>query len=102
MKSNVTSEKIQISNPDEILKKRYFQSPILHITFFGKKSFFAFLFCFIIFFLSFLFPLSQMLYWTIKFPENLFDIDVISLTLNTIYLVILSSIVLILFSLTHF
>ena len=65
----------------------------------GKKSFFAFLFCFIIFFLSFLFPLSQMLYWTIKFPENLFDIDIISLTLNTIYLVILSSIVLILFSL---
>ncbi len=65
----------------------------------GKKSFFAFLFCFIIFLLSFLFPLSQMLYWTIKFPENLFDIDVISLTLNTIYLVILSSIVLILFSL---
>ena len=40
-----------------------------------------------------------MLYWTIKFPENLFDIDIISLTLNTIYLVILSSIVLILFSL---
>ena len=65
----------------------------------GKKSFFAFLFCFIIFFLGFLFPLSQMLYWTIKFPENLFDINVISLTLNTIYLVILSSIVLILFSL---
>ncbi len=69
------------------------------ITLSGKKSFFAFLFCFIIFFLGFLFPLSQMLYWTIKFPENLFDIDVISLTLNTIYLVILSSIVLILFSL---
>ena len=69
------------------------------ITLSGKKSFFAFLFCFIIFFLSFLFPLSQMLYWTIKFPENLFDIDIISLTLNTIYLVILSSIVLILFSL---
>ena len=40
-----------------------------------------------------------MLYWTIKFPENLFDIDVISLTLNTIYLVVLSSLVLILFSL---
>jgi iron(III) transport system permease protein len=40
-----------------------------------------------------------MLYWTIKFPENLFDIDIISLTLNTIYLVILSSFVLILFSL---
>jgi len=65
----------------------------------GKKSFFAFIFCFIIFFLSFLFPLSQMLYWTIKFPENLFDIDVVSLTLNTIYLVVLSSFVLIIFSL---
>ena len=65
----------------------------------GKKSFFAFIFCFIIFFLSFLFPLSQMLYWTIKFPENLFDLDVVSLTLNTIYLVLLSSFVLIIFSL---
>jgi iron(III) transport system permease protein len=40
-----------------------------------------------------------MLYWTIKFPENLLDIDIVSLTLNTIYLVILSSIVLIMFSL---
>ena len=65
----------------------------------GNKSFFAFIFCFIIFFLSFLFPLSQMLYWTMKFPENLFDINIFSLTLNTIYLVILSSIVLIIFSL---
>ena len=65
----------------------------------GKKSFLAFMFCFIIFFLSFLFPLCQMLYWTIKFPENLLDIDIVSLTLNTIYLVILSSIVLIMFSL---
>ena len=57
------------------------------------------MFCFIIFFLSFLFPLSQMLYWTIKFPENFFDLNVITLTLNTVYLVILSSIVLIVFSL---
>ena len=37
---NVTSEKIQTSNNHEILKKRFFQSPILHITFFGKKLFF--------------------------------------------------------------
>ncbi|MAV83339.1 MAG: glycosyltransferase family 2 protein [Gammaproteobacteria bacterium] len=37
---NVTSEKIQASNNHEILKKRFFQSPILHITFFGKKLFF--------------------------------------------------------------
>ena len=39
------------------------------------------------------------LYWTIKFPENFFDLNILTLTLNTIYLVFLSSLVLILFSL---
>ena len=65
----------------------------------GGKSFFAFIFCFILFFLSFLFPLSQMLYWTIKFPENLIDLQIIDLLLNTLYLVSLSSLVLIFFAL---
>ena len=65
----------------------------------GTNSFFAFLFCFLLFFLSFLFPLGQMLYWTIKFPENFFDINVINLLLNTLYLVGLSSLVLIMFAL---
>ena len=65
----------------------------------GGKSFLAFTFCFVIFLLSFLFPLSQMLYWTIKFPENLFDLNIVTLTLNTIYLVLLSSFILIIFSL---
>ncbi len=65
----------------------------------GYKSSFAFIFCFLIFFLSFLFPLSQMMYWTFKFPDNLFDLQIITLTLNTIYLVLLSSLVLIIFSL---
>ena len=65
----------------------------------GNKSFFAFMFCFILFFLSFLFPLSQMLYWTIKFPENLFGFKIIDLLLNTLYLVSLSSLVLIFFAL---
>ena len=64
-----------------------------------KRAFLAFIFCFFIFFISFLFPLSQMLYWTIKFPENLFDLNVLNLLLNTLYLVIISSIVLITFSL---
>ncbi len=63
------------------------------------KSILAFVFCFFVFFMSFLFPLSQMLYWTIKFPENLFDLEIIELLLNTLYLVILSSLVLIVFSL---
>ena len=65
----------------------------------GGKAISAFLFCFFIFFISFLFPLSQMLYWTIKFPENLFDLQITELFLNTLYLVILSSLVLITFSL---
>ncbi len=65
----------------------------------GTNSFFAFLFCFLLFFISFLFPLGQMLYWTIKFPENFFDINVINLLLNTLYLVGLSSLVLITFAL---
>ncbi len=65
----------------------------------GTNSFFAFLFCFLLFFISFLFPLGQMLYWTIKFPENFFDINVINLLLNTLYLVVLSSLVLITFAL---
>ncbi len=65
----------------------------------GSKSFFAFMFCFILFSLSFLFPLSQMLYWTIKFPENLNDLQITDLLLNTLYLVSLSSLILIIFAL---
>ena len=37
---SVTASKMQASSFDEIFKKRYFTSPILHITFFGKRSFF--------------------------------------------------------------
>jgi len=69
------------------------------IKLYRSKSFLAFIFCFFIFFMSFLFPLSQMLYWTIKFPENLFDLQIVNLLLNTLYLVLLSSLVLIVFSL---
>ena len=65
----------------------------------GSKSILAFLFCFLLFFLSFLFPLGQMLYWTIKFPENFFDFNSLDLFLNTVYLVLLSCLVLITFAL---
>ena len=64
----------------------------------GGKSFLAFLFCFVIFFLSFIFPSSQMLYWTIIYSDNLFDLEVLSLIYNTLYLVFLSSLALIIFS----
>jgi len=40
-----------------------------------------------------------MLYWTIKFPENLNDLQITDLLLNTLYLVSLSSLVLLFFSL---
>jgi len=40
-----------------------------------------------------------MLYWTLKFPENFFDLQVFDLLMNTLYLVILSSFILIIFSL---
>ena len=49
--------------------------------------------------MSFLFPLFQMLYWTLKFPENLYSLQIVKLLINTIYLVSLSSLVLIVFSL---
>ena len=65
----------------------------------GSKSTFAVIFCTLLFFLSFIFPLSQMLYWTIKFPENLFDLNITDLLMNTLYLVSLSSLVLIFFAL---
>ena len=64
----------------------------------GYKALLAFSFCFLIFFISFLFPVLQMLYWTIIFPKHLIDLDLISLFSNTIILVLLSSFVLISFA----
>ena len=63
----------------------------------GINSFLAFIACFIVFFLSFIFPLSQMFYWTIIFPDNFYNLNIFELLFNTIYLVI-SSLVLIIFS----
>jgi iron(III) transport system permease protein len=56
----------------------------------GRKSFFAFFFCAVVFFISFLFPVLQMLYWTISFPKHLADLNLIKLFLNTMLLVFLS------------
>jgi iron(III) transport system permease protein len=72
--------------------------PIPKIKLKGSNSFFPTFFCSTLFFLSFLFPLSQMLYWTLKFPKYFKDLDIISLNLNTLFLVLLSTAVLILFS----
>ena len=40
-----------------------------------------------------------MLYWTIKFPENLNSLQITDLLLNTLYLVSISSLILIIFAL---
>jgi iron(III) transport system permease protein len=56
----------------------------------GHKSFLAFSFCFTVFFISFLFPVLQMLYWTIIFPKHFIDLNVMQLFFNTILLVFLS------------
>ena len=64
----------------------------------GFQSFLAFLICFTIFFLSFIFPVTQMLYWTIIYPKNFFDLNILNLFTNTILLVSLSSLLLIIFS----
>jgi len=68
------------------------------VSLYGYKSFLAFMFCFIVFFISFLFPVLQMLYWTIIFPKHFVDLNIIQLSLNTILLVILSCSILISFA----
>ena len=73
--------------------------PINKIKLEGKKSFFVFSFCFIVFLISFLFPVSQMVYWTLKFPKYMQDINILKINLNTLYLVGASSLILILISL---
>ena len=61
----------------------------------GYKSITASLFCIVVFFLSFLFPVFQMLYWTIIFPKHLLDLNLIQLFSNTMLLVFLACCVLI-------
>ena len=56
----------------------------------GSKSILAFSICFLVFFVSFLFPVIQMSYWTFLFPKHFFDLNLINLLSNTLILVILS------------
>ena len=79
------------------LSKDSFKSKSV-ITLVGYKSLLSFSFCFFVFFISFVFPVLQMLYWTIIFPKHFIDLNVTELFVNTILLVFLSSVVLILFA----
>ena len=64
----------------------------------GWASFFAFSFCFLLFFLSFIFPFLQMLYWSFKFPEYFFIYNFFELNLNLLKLIFLSLTLIILVS----
>ena len=90
---NISRKKAQYHSP----AKGGFKKKSL-TTLHGYKAILAFSFCFLIFFISFLFPVLQMLYWTIIFPKHLIDLDLISLFSNTIILVLFSSFVLISFA----
>ncbi len=65
--------------------------PIIKIKLKGKKSIIPITVCSLILFLSFLFPVSQMIYWTIKFPKYLHDINILNININTLILVLLAS-----------
>ncbi len=73
--------------------------PIQKIKLSGKKSLFVFLFCFTVLFVSFIFPVSQMIYWTLKYPKYFSDINILTINLNTIIVVGISSLILVSISL---
>ena len=64
----------------------------------GKQAFIASFFCFIIFFLSFVFPVSQMLFWVLKFPASFNLNEILTLSFNTSFLVIITTTILIFLS----
>jgi len=87
---NFSRKKAQYHSPS---KEGFKVKSLIPLT--GFKSLLAFSFCLIVFFVSFLFPVLQMLYWTIMFPKHFIDLNVTKLLVNTMLLVFLSSCVLI-------
>ncbi len=73
--------------------------PITKIKLSGKKAFLPFIVCTLILFVSFVFPVSQMIYWTIKFPKYFNDINIVNININTLLLVLLASISIVIISL---
>jgi len=64
----------------------------------GFKSFYVTFFCCLLFFFSFLFPVIQMIYWTLKFPKYLQDLNFFAIGFNTLLLVFLSCMLMIIFA----
>ena len=73
--------------------------PITKIKLTGKKSIIPVFICSLIFILSFIFPVSQMIYWTIKFPKYFQDINILKINFNTLMLVSLASLLIVVISL---
>ena len=65
--------------------------PISKIQLKGRNTIVPLSICSIIFFVSFIFPVSQMIYWTVKFPKYIFDLNILEINLNTLALVLLAS-----------
>ena len=87
---NFSRKKAQYHSPS---KGGFKSKSVINLS--GYKSFLAFSFCMLVFSISFLFPVLQMLYWTILFPKHLADLDLVDLFSNTVILVFLSSCLLI-------
>ncbi len=87
---NMSRKKAQYHTPS---KGGFKSKSLIKLT--GYKSILAFSFCMFVFFVSFLFPILQMLYWTIVFSKHLTDLNLLELFLNTILLVFFSSLILI-------
>ena len=62
----------------------------------GNKGVFAFIFCVVLFSISFIFPVIQMLYWTFKFPNFISEINILELNINVLFIVFASSSIIIL------
>ena len=65
--------------------------PIAKIKLSGKKIFVPVTICLLIFLASFIFPVSQMIYWTFKFPKYFQDLKILNINFNTLLLVFLAS-----------
>lgn len=64
----------------------------------GFYNLLAFFICFIIFFISFVFPVLQMIYWSIKYSNYFNNLNLLALNLNTFFLITTTSTILLSFS----
>ena len=64
----------------------------------GFYNLLAFLICFLIFFISFIFPVLQMIYWSIIHSNYFNNFDLLALNLNSLFLILTTSSILLSFA----